>query len=81
MIRAQEQVDAIKKLGEKQPGKLNVLVRSVEEVKSEGDAKGILEEVRPDWVVWSAGRFDIFLMGFEKSSLDEPLESLDGSLL
>ena len=71
MIRAQEQVDAIQKLGEKQPGKLNVLVRSVEEVKSEGDAKGILEEVTPDWVVWSAGRFDFihFFIDFGKSFL------------
>lgn len=32
-----------------------MLVESIEDVKSEDDAKRILEKVRPDWVVWSAG--------------------------
>ncbi|PQE10364.1 hypothetical protein CJF32_00000887 [Rutstroemia sp. NJR-2017a WRK4] len=36
-------------------GQLDVLVESIEDVKSEGDAKGILETVKPDWVIWSAG--------------------------
>jgi len=32
-------------------------VRSLEEVKSEGAAKGVLEEAgKVDYVVWSAGR-------------------------
>ena len=38
-------------------GKLNVLVDSLEEVKSEGDAKGVIEKAGGvDWVVWSAGK-------------------------
>ncbi|KAF7879349.1 hypothetical protein EAF04_000545 [Stromatinia cepivora] len=36
-------------------GDVEVLVKSLEDVKSVGDAKGILEGVRPDWVVWCAG--------------------------
>ncbi|RMZ72555.1 nad dependent epimerase dehydratase [Pyrenophora seminiperda CCB06] len=55
MIRTSSQQPAIEKLGQGQPGKLSVLVRSVSDVKSEADAQGILQEVRPDWVVWSAG--------------------------
>jgi hypothetical protein len=55
MIRTASQRPEIEKLGQGQPGKLNVLVSSVADVKSEGDAKSILEQVKPDWVVWSAG--------------------------
>ncbi|KAF3764420.1 NAD(P)-binding protein [Cryphonectria parasitica EP155] len=55
IIRTEEQVPTIKKLGESLQGKLNVLVRSIEEVKSEPQAKSILDEVKPDYVVWSAG--------------------------
>jgi nucleoside-diphosphate-sugar epimerase len=36
-------------------GKLEVLVRSLDEVKSDSDAKKILDEVRPTGVVWVAG--------------------------
>lgn len=64
VIRSAEQVPAVQKLSELAAGndgekvrKLNVLVRSVEEVKSEGDAKRVLDEVGADYVVWSAGRF------------------------
>ncbi|KAI1271277.1 NAD dependent epimerase/dehydratase [Xylaria sp. FL0933] len=57
IIRNPEQIPHLQKLGEKQSGsaKLNVLVRSLEEVKSEAQAKSIIDEVRPDYVVWSAG--------------------------
>ncbi|KAF2268802.1 hypothetical protein CC78DRAFT_454790 [Lojkania enalia] len=55
MIRSLDQKDTIAKLGQGQPGKLDVLVSSVEDVKSEDDAKEILHQVHPDWVVWSAG--------------------------
>jgi dTDP-4-dehydrorhamnose reductase len=57
MIRNAEQKPAIEKLGQNQPGKLDVLVSSVADVKSEADAKIILDQVKPDWVVWSAGIF------------------------
>ena len=55
MIRSADQKATIEKLGQGQPGKLSVLVSSVEDVKSEGDAQKILDQVKPDWVVWSAG--------------------------
>jgi hypothetical protein len=55
MIRTSDQTPAIEKLGQGQPGKLSVLVSSVADVKSEADAKKILDQVKPDWVVWSAG--------------------------
>lgn len=55
MIRTAEQSATIEKLGQGQPGKLNVLVSSVSDVKSEEDAQKILDKVKPDWVVWSAG--------------------------
>ncbi|KAK4464344.1 hypothetical protein QBC42DRAFT_263561 [Cladorrhinum samala] len=59
IIRSQEQVAAVQKLGEikeANSGKLNVLVRSIEDVKSEADAKAVLDEVKDvDYVVWSAG--------------------------
>lgn len=55
VIRTAEQKSTIEKLGNGQPGKLHVLVSSVADVKSEADAKTIIDQVKPDWVVWSAG--------------------------
>jgi nucleoside-diphosphate-sugar epimerase len=56
MIRSPDQTATIEKLGQGQPGKLSVLVSSVEDVQTEGDAQKILDQVKPDWVVWSAGK-------------------------
>ncbi|EUC29028.1 hypothetical protein COCCADRAFT_8707 [Bipolaris zeicola 26-R-13] len=55
MIRTASQQPAIEKLGQGQPGKLSVLVSSVADVQDEKKAKTILDQVKPDWVVWSAG--------------------------
>jgi len=55
MIRSADQKPTIEKLGQGQPGKLSVLVSSVSDVKSEADASKILEQVKPTWVIWSAG--------------------------
>lgn len=55
MIRTADQKPTVEKLGQGQPGTLKVLVSNVEDVKSEGDAQKILEQVKPDWVVWTAG--------------------------
>ncbi|KAF9739515.1 NAD dependent epimerase/dehydratase [Paraphaeosphaeria minitans] len=55
MIRSADQTATIEKLGQGQPGKLSVLVSSVEDVQTESDAQKILDQVKPDWVVWSAG--------------------------
>jgi len=55
VIRAHEQVPAIEKLGAGRAGKLNVLVRSIEDVTDQSKAQAILDEVKPDTIVWSAG--------------------------
>lgn len=55
VIRTAEQKPTIEALGKNQPGKLDVLVSSVADVKTESDAKSIIDRVKPDWVVWSAG--------------------------
>ncbi|KAL7792053.1 hypothetical protein V8C37DRAFT_381454 [Trichoderma ceciliae] len=55
VIRKQEQIPAVEKLGAGLPGRLSVLVRSIEGVDSEGKAASILDEVNPDYVAWSAG--------------------------
>jgi dTDP-4-dehydrorhamnose reductase len=57
LIRSADQAPTIEKLGQGQPGKLNVLVHSIEDVKTEEDARSVLDMVKPDWVVWSAGMF------------------------
>ncbi|KHN98963.1 NAD dependent epimerase/dehydratase family protein [Metarhizium album ARSEF 1941] len=56
MIRTDEQAPAIEKLGSGLPGKLNVLVRSVAEVSTQERAATILNDVKPDYVAWSADR-------------------------
>ncbi len=55
LIRDTAQESTIRKLGADQPGKLDVLVRSLEDLKSEDEAKDVIEQVKPDWVIWSAG--------------------------
>jgi len=55
VIRNPDQKAAILQAGKDGPGKVDVLVRSIEDVKSEADARKILDEVKPDWVIWSAG--------------------------
>lgn len=55
VIRDPAQKEDILKLGQGEPGKVDVLVESLEEVKSESDANKVLEKVNPDWVIWSAG--------------------------
>ena len=47
--------DILEAAGKNGPGKLDVLVSSIEDVKSEADAQKVLDKVKPDWVVWSAG--------------------------
>lgn len=61
MIRNPDQKQAILDAGKTGPGKVDVLVASLEEVKSDSDAQKILDQVKPDWVVWSAGTYQLFL--------------------
>ena len=55
LIRSGSQAHAIEKLGHGQPGKLNIHVASLDKIRSESDAKAIINEVKPDYVVFSAG--------------------------
>ena len=56
LIRDNGQTKDILATGDNRPGKLNVLVRSLEDVKAETDAQKIIDETKPDYVVWSAGK-------------------------
>jgi putative NADH-flavin reductase len=75
VIRSEEQVPTIRGLAKdvSDGGKLNVLVRSLEEVKSEGDAKRVIDEVGGDYIVWSAGEFFFFLLPKKKKEKKEYL--------
>jgi hypothetical protein len=55
VIRNADQTKAILEAGRNGPGKIDVLVESLDDVKSDADAQRILDKVKPDWVVWSAG--------------------------
>ncbi|KAI1770800.1 NAD(P)-binding protein [Hypoxylon cercidicola] len=55
IIHNPAQVADLQKLGQGYSGKLNVLVRSLEDVTSDQQAKSLIEEAKADYVVWSAG--------------------------
>jgi dTDP-4-dehydrorhamnose reductase len=57
VIRNPDQKATILEAGKNGPGKVDVLIASLEDVKSDADAKNILDQVKPDWVIWSAGGF------------------------
>jgi hypothetical protein len=68
VIRNAEQTATILDAGKAGPGTVDVLVESLEDVKSDADAQRILDEVKPNWVVWSAGEICIlFLCGVDES--------------
>ncbi|KAM7190094.1 hypothetical protein V8F33_009681 [Rhypophila sp. PSN 637] len=55
VIRNPDQVPAIQSLAPPPQQQLNVLVRSLEDIKSQSQARSIIDEVKPDFIVWSAG--------------------------
>lgn len=55
LIRDPAQASTINALGKGQPGTLEVLVRSLEDVKNKHEAQSVIKEANPDYVVWSAG--------------------------
>ncbi|KAF3942501.1 hypothetical protein ABW19_dt0206636 [Dactylella cylindrospora] len=55
VIRNPEHEADIKATAGTHPGKLNVLVSSIEDVKSTAAAAEVIGSVKPDYVVWSAG--------------------------
>jgi dTDP-4-dehydrorhamnose reductase len=55
VVRNPDHESEILDLGKGRKGKLNVLISSLENVKSATDAQKILDATKPDYVVWSAG--------------------------
>ncbi|CAM1504391.1 Fc.00g019820.m01.CDS01 [Cosmosporella sp. VM-42] len=55
LIRTEEQVDDLKKIGAGLPGKHSIIVRDLEKVSSQEKAQAIVDEVKPDSIFWSAG--------------------------
>ncbi|KAJ5105580.1 hypothetical protein NUU61_002927 [Penicillium alfredii] len=55
VVRNPDHENEILALGKGRKGKLDVLLSSLEDVKSTTDAQKILDTVSPDYVVWSAG--------------------------
>ncbi|EAW13892.1 uncharacterized protein ACLA_069200 [Aspergillus clavatus NRRL 1] len=55
VIRNPEHESELAALAKGAKGKLNVIVSSLDDVKSDADAKAIIDTVAPDCVVWSAG--------------------------
>ena len=56
IIRDPKQQDEILALGKDQEGQVDVLIESLDAVKSDADAQKVLDKVKPDYVVWSAGK-------------------------
>ncbi|KAL1296932.1 hypothetical protein AAFC00_004539 [Neodothiora populina] len=55
VIRNPDHKREILAAGKDQPGKLDVLVESLDEVKSDADAQRVIDKVNPEIVIWSAG--------------------------
>ncbi|KAJ9644287.1 uncharacterized protein PV06_05264 [Exophiala oligosperma] len=55
VIRNREQEAEILALGKDKPGTIDVLVDSLDDVKETSQAQRVLDKVKPDYVVWSAG--------------------------
>ena len=55
VIRDPAQKSTITSLGENQPGKLDVLVSSIEDIKTQAQAQSIIDSTSPTYIVWSAG--------------------------
>jgi hypothetical protein len=63
VIRDPKQQDDILALGKGQKGQVDVLVESLEDVKSDADAQKVLDKVKPDYIVWSAGESGLVSCG------------------
>ncbi len=55
VIRNPDQKSDILEASKDGPGKIDVLVESLEDVKSDAQAKTILDKTKAEWVIWSAG--------------------------
>jgi nucleoside-diphosphate-sugar epimerase len=61
VIRNPDQKADILEAGKNGPGRIDVLVESLEDVKSDEQAKAILEKTKAEWVIWSAGTFQFLI--------------------
>lgn len=57
VIRNPNQRGEILELGKGQKGTMDVVVESLEEVRSVEEAKQVLNKVDPSYIVWSAGKY------------------------
>jgi dTDP-4-dehydrorhamnose reductase len=55
VIRNPDHASEIQAKAKGQPGQLDILTRSLDDVTSEKHAQSIIDEAKPDTVVWSAG--------------------------
>lgn len=62
LIRSPEQSAEIESKGKGQPGKIDVVVESLEDVTSVQKAQRVLDQVKPDFVIWSAGLFSLTIV-------------------
>ncbi|KAF4459227.1 hypothetical protein FALBO_14010 [Fusarium albosuccineum] len=55
LIRTEEQIEDLKKISEGLPGQHKIVVHDLEQIDSQDKAAAILDEVKPDSVVFTAG--------------------------
>ncbi len=60
VVRNADHKSEILELGQGKPGKIEVLVDSLDEVKEVSQAQKVLNQVKPDIVVWTAGMFSYY---------------------
>ncbi|KAK4947350.1 hypothetical protein LTR10_013718 [Elasticomyces elasticus] len=57
VVRNKDHEAEILALGKDKPGKIEVLVDSLDDVKEASQAQKVIDQVKPDYVVWSAGKW------------------------
>lgn len=55
VVRNPSQKEEILELGKDQKGSIDVLVESLDDVKSDDQAREVVKKANPNYVVWSAG--------------------------
>ena len=59
VVRNEDHRQEILDTGRGQPGKVDVLVDSLDEVTSDAHAKRVLDQVKPSIAVWTAGKWSV----------------------
>lgn len=59
LIRNPDQIDDLKKISEGLPGTHKIIVHDLIKIDSQEKAAAVIDEVKPDSVVFSAGRLDL----------------------